>query len=409
MSIIFKVVAFTLRIPGHYSPFIPVLDGLQKRGHQVLLVLCTRGSECPAFGDVGVRTEEWNYPALSTAASSSRSSIESRFSGFVAYGESTAKIVEKVIREEQPAMLLLDPILWGGMIAAEASGIPWATLAHNPLFFRGSGLDVRGPGLPPARTTLQRLWHRMVAAAVRENNACMLPIHNRVRLSRNLAPLEDVLDAYLRPPLIIATTAEPFEYPRVDWPSSLRFVGPLYWDPPSDGRLFDFQRNEQPLVLLVGSSVREVGKARSWVETALRTLANEDIQLIATVPTDHIPSGLPPHVRVERFIPHELLLPLASSVVCHGGPGITHKALAAGVPVVAVPFAYDRFEIARRVEVSKAGVMLPGRLLSPSRLRTALRRSFDCRAGAENVAQAFRSAGGVAKAVESIEDCIRSW
>ena len=53
------------------------------------------------------------------------------------------------------------------------------------------------------------------------------------------------------------------------------------------------------------------------------------------------------------------VLDRAVCVVCHAGMGITQKALAHGVPVVAVPFGRDQPEVARRVEVAGAGVRLP--------------------------------------------------
>ena len=40
------------------------------------------------------------------------------------------------------------------------------------------------------------------------------------------------------------------------------------------------------------------------------------------------------------------ILEIAACVVCHGGMGITQKALAAGVPVCAVPFGRDQPEVA---------------------------------------------------------------
>ena len=37
----------------------------------------------------------------------------------------------------------------------------------------------------------------------------------------------------LRAPLMLYMTAVPFEYPRSDWPPSVRMVGPGVWDPPA--------------------------------------------------------------------------------------------------------------------------------------------------------------------------------
>ena len=60
--------------------------------------------------------------------------------------------------------------------------------------------------------------------------------------------------------------------------------------------------------------------------------------------------------RVERFVSHAAVLERAAAVVCHGGMGIVQKAIAAGVPIAAVPFGRDQPEVARRVVEAGAGV-----------------------------------------------------
>jgi UDP:flavonoid glycosyltransferase YjiC (YdhE family) len=116
-----------------------------------------------------------------------------------------------------------------------------------------------------------------------------------------------------------------------------------------------------------------------------------------------MPDDLPANARVYRHLPHTQILPHAACVICHGGPGVTQKALAFGVPVVAVPLAYDRFEVARRVEVAGAGAMLPASRLTPRRLRRAVRRAIRSKAGAERIANAFREAGGAVIGATAIE------
>ena len=112
------------------------------------------------------------------------------------------------------------------------------------------------------------------------------------------------------------------------------------------------------------------------------------------------------NVRIERFLPHAPLLERAACVVCHAGMGITQKALAHGVPVVAVPFGRDQPEVARRVEVAGAGVRLPARKLTPDRLREAVRRAIELRPGAERIAAAFAAAGGAVAAADELEALI---
>ena len=63
-------------------------------------------------------------------------------------------------------------------------------------------------------------------------------------------------------------------------------------------------------------------------------------------------------MRVLCFVAHGPILDRAACAITHGGMGATQKALARGVPVCAVPFGRDQFEVARRVEVAGAGIRL---------------------------------------------------
>jgi UDP:flavonoid glycosyltransferase YjiC (YdhE family) len=112
----------------------------------------------------------------------------------------------------------------------------------------------------------------------------------------------------------------------------------------------------------------------------------------------------PPNARVERFVPHHPVLERAARVVCHGGMGITQKALASGVPVCVVPFGRDQFGVARHVEVAGAGTRLPAGRLCPDRLRAAVREAMTKKAGAERIASAFAAAGNPEAAVDALEE-----
>jgi len=128
--------------------------------------------------------------------------------------------------------------------------------------------------------------------------------------------------------------------------------------------------------------------------------------VVTTADVDASAATPPANVRIERYVPHTPVLERAACVVCHAGMGITQKALAHGVPVVAVPFGRDQPEVARRVEVAGAGVRLPRGQFRPDRLRAAVRRAIDLRPGAERVAAAFAAAGGAAAAADALESLI---
>ena len=201
-------------------------------------------------------------------------------------------------------------------------------------------------------------------------------------------------------------TAEAFEYPRSDWPDKLRLVGPGLWEPAAEPRDW-LDELERPLVLVTCSTLFK--NNRRLAEVACDALAGEPFEVVLTT-ADVDPAGLPSvaNVRIEHLLPHAPLLEHAACVVCHAGMGITQKALAHGVPVVAVPFGRDQPDVARRVEVAGAGVRLPARKLTPERLWEAVQRAIELRPGAERIAAAFAEAGGAVAAAQVIEGLVSS-
>lgn len=402
-----KVLAYTILAPGHTYPFLAVLTELRRRGFAVTLCANTPAESVPKqMAGVSVKGIRWHPPERVPTDQGRRAAERVWLDNLARMGEPLADTLGKLLAEERPDFLLIDPMLWGAMVAAEASGLPWASLSHNPLSIRGRGLDVRGPGLRPARGPLGRLWHRVADFGLRMSFRGSLEMLNSLRAKRGLCPLSDFRDRYLAAPLIIAATAEPFEYPRSDWPSSLVFVGPLLWEPAADKPAWVDELDDRPLLLLVGSTVPEYRTAGTWIKRVFEALADEPVHVVATLPTDDVPKPVPDNVLVEGFVPHRYLLARATCVICHGGYGITAKALAAGVPVLAIPLALDRFEVARRVEVAGAGVMLSERQLTRERLKTAVRTAIACKLRAGRIADAFRQAGGAGSAADAIESML---
>ena len=143
------------------------------------------------------------------------------------------------------------------------------------------------------------------------------------------------------------------------------------------------------------------------IATTLKALAGENLAVVATTAA-HDPAQfrVPANARVEQFLPHHPILARADCVVCHGGQGITQKALAAGVPACVVPFSRDQFDVARRVQLNDAGVRLHHKRLNPERLRAAVHATIAKRPGAQHVAAAFANAGGPRAAATAIEELL---
>jgi len=301
--------------------------------------------------------------------------------------------------------LLIDINAWGAMAAAETSRMPWASWCAYFLPTPSRDAPPFGLGLPPARGVLGRLRDRLLSPVLFGIYNRLAPELDAVRAELSAPPVGRIERAMIRAPLMLYMTAEPFEYPRSDWPPSVRMVGPGIWDPPAESPAW-LGELKRPLVLVTCST--EFQNDGKLVQVALEALAGEGVEVV--VPTAGVdPSSFtpPPNARIERFVPHSPFLKRAGCVVCHGGMGITQKALAAGVPVCVVPFGRDQFDVARHVEVADAGARLPASRLRPERLRSKVREAMSKKDGAERIAGTFAAAGGQRMAAEELEGLLR--
>lgn len=398
-----RVLVYTSPARGHLYPLVPTLEELRRRGHHV--AVRTLGSEIGRLDALGFSAGPID-PAIEAIAhddwkaSSPPAALLAGCRTFVARGEHEVSDLRRAIEAESPELLFTDVNSWGAAAAAEASGLPWATFAPYFLPVHSPGVPPWGLGLVPARGRAGRLRDTILWPVVERLYDRALPSLNELRASAGAPPLRHVSDFAARAPLVVSYTAEPFEYPRA-WPGNVRLVGPGIWEP-AEGAEPTREGDGRPLVLVTCST--EFQNDGRLVAAALAALADEPVRVVATTASlDPASFVAPANARVERFLPHGPLLREAACVVCHGGMGITQKALAAGVPVCAVPFGRDQLEVARHVEVAGAGTrLLPGRL-DPARLRAAVRTTMGRAEGARRLAAAFRDAGGARAAADALE------
>ena len=400
-----RYLVYTAPARGHLYPIVPTMEELRDRGHRVAVrTLAAEIENLTGLGlsaapvDPAIESIELDDWRARTASGAARRMMES----FAERAEHAVEDLQRAVAEERPDALFVDANSFGAVFAAEASGLPWAIYSITMPQIPSPDAPPFGPGLSPRNDRLGRLrdWLiRRVAFAPLQRRARSHANPLRARLG--LPPHRTIADLFLTAPLVVHYTAEPFEYPHATWPPNVRLVGPGLWDPPAT-RPNWLDEIEKPIVLVTTSTdFQDDGRL---VETALEALAGEDVFILATTAAlDPSRFDPPANARIERFLPHGPLLEKASCVVCHGGASITQKSLAEGVPVCAVPFGRDQLEVARRVEVADAGARLPGTRLSSERLRAAVREAIGKRDGAQQIAEAFRHAGGAPAAADALE------
>jgi MGT family glycosyltransferase len=404
-----RVLAYTSPARGHLYPLTPILAELRRRGHEV--ALRTMASQVPVMNELGfdaapidqhieaIEHDDWQ-------ASSQPAALGRSVATFLARARHDGPDLRAAIAESHPDVVVVDINSWGAMAAAEAWGGRWASFCPYPMPVSSRDAPPFGPGFPPARGPLGRLRDRLARPLVLGTvERVMMPKVNAVRREHGLGSIKNADALYARPPLLLYLTAEPLEYPRLDWPANVVMVGPCDWDP--NGAPPSWVEEIAPPIVLVASSSEFQGDGR-LVQTALDALRDEPVFVIATLPAGD-PGALrvPANARLERFVAHGPVLDRSTVMITHGGMGGTQKALARGVPVCAVPFGRDQFEVARRVEVAGAGTRLPAKRLTPERLRDKVRQAMTCGDGARRIAEAFAAAGGPGAAADAIERRIK--
>ncbi len=404
-----KVLAYTSPARGHLYPVVPIMAALAERGHHTSVVtlsdelghLAQMGIEGSAIDPVVERNqlEDWRERSPRRAIVSVMKTLAERASR-------DAPDLARAVDHQDPDVLLVDVNCWGAATVAEASGRPWAMYSPFLLPLPSRDTPPFGPGLRPLNGPLGRLRDAIVRRLVDSTfDRAVVPALGALRAQYGLPALDHFNDLFGRPPLLLALTAEGFDYPRSDWPANVRLVGPMNWAPAHPPPLHApawLADLVDPLVHVTCSTERQ--RDKRLIGAALEELPAAGMSVIATTAAHDPDAFNAPHgSKVVRLVPHEAVLKRAACVVCHGGMGITQKALAAGVPVVVVPFGRDQHETARRVEFAEAGVRILPRRLTHGRLADAVRTAIERRGGAQRVSRAYAAAGGRAAAADAIE------
>ena len=226
--------------------------------------------------------------------------------------------------------------------------------------------------------------------------------YNGARARLGLAPLPYVHTGISRSLALVGTLPQ-LEYPR-EWPSWLRVVGPLLWEPP--GERVEPPPGAGPVVLVAPSTSQD--PSHSLLRAALEGLARAPVRVIATwngrEPSEPLPSA--PNAVVVPWLSYAKTMPACDLVVCHGGHGTLVRALSSGCGLVVCPAGGDMAENAARADWAGVGVRLPRRLLGPRTLRLAVWRALrdaSLRQRARSVAAWMASHDGPAAAAVELE------
>jgi MGT family glycosyltransferase len=179
------------------------------------------------------------------------------------------------------------------------------------------------------------------------------------------------------PDLFLQLTAEAFEYPRSDMPSSIEFVGPIPPGVPADFHQPEWWKEldgSRPLVLVTQGTVANAD-LNELIGPTLAGLSTEDVTVIAATgrPDGALATPVPSNAIVTPYIPFSELLPRVDVFVTNGGYGAVNQALSHGVPVVVAGETEDKAFVAARIAWTGAGINLATSRPSAEEVRNAVR------------------------------------
>ena len=262
--------------------------------------------------------------------------------------------------------------------------MPYAASSRDAAPFGAAMQPGRGPIFRARNRLLNAIAGKVVLGDInRLANRCLAECGSPGFKGSTMDLMPKVMDAYLQ------AGVAAFEYPRSDLPACVQFVGPIlsppssHFDPPA---WWPELEDARPVVHVTQGTLDNADPGR-LLRPTMEALAHDDVLVVATTggpDPEPLRPGLPANVRLERFIPHHLLLPHVDVMVTNGGYGGVQQALANGVPLVMAGDSEDKPEVAARVHWAGVGVDLHTGKPSPAKIAKAVRRILAQPSFAEN-------------------------
>ena len=112
----------------------------------------------------------------------------------------------------------------------------------------------------------------------------MLPRINAIRAGLGVSAIDSVDALLRRAPLLLAVGGEPLEYPHPGWGDCVHLIGACAYDPAPAVEPGELASIDAPVVMVTTSSLKQADA--DLAITALRALAAEPVQVVATFPPE---------------------------------------------------------------------------------------------------------------------------
>jgi len=360
---------------GNWPPLAAVIVGLHQAGHAVQCFGDPAIAHDFASAAVAVEVVSAEDP-LSTFIARWRAAGDSGPSPFRAWADACVPAVRALVREFRPRAVLSELFTMElARLTKAAGGLRWCCV--NPGYYFG----------PESTRPFEADF-----------------------VGRTRYYIQQFLQGIGEADLVLHGTDPLFDPPPPSLPRHHQYVGPLWWERPSEAPTY-LDVPGAPWVLVTLSSNPQAGEM-TLARTALQTLAAHPVRVVLTLtarhPRDELGS-VPANARLEQFVPHSAVLTRSGLLVSHAGHGIVAKALYYGVPMVLVPWDRDQPGVAARAAALGVAEVIARHDLTELRLSAAIDRVLGnphYQENAARIASRLQTRDAIAMARTRIEELL---
>jgi UDP:flavonoid glycosyltransferase YjiC (YdhE family) len=384
----------TSPVRGHIDPLLALASALHDRGCRVTFVHAAdagaliQGSTA-GFRAVGAR----DYPAGALREYVRVLGGATGLVGTVRMVAATARLSDMLCREAPDALrelgvkiVLADVAEPAGALIARHLGLPFVGVI--------TGLPLHpDPIVPPPYLgwlpDTSRRGRIRIGRVYRAAGVLMSPITRVLRRYARLWNIAGDPTQVLSPLLTVAQCPPGLDFPRSLPSPPIAWCGPFrareegdFGPPHDDGRPLIFcslgtlQGGRYGALRMIAAACAEIGARAVIAHCGLLT--------------EEQARSLPGDPLVHPFWPQRAVLRHARAAIVHGGFNTVLDCLSAGVPMVAVPIAFEQPGTSARLRAAGAAVVVPRRRMTRRSLRNALRKVL-------NEPSYARAAGGFAE------------
>ena len=357
------LIAFCLPpLPSHAAVHGALARALMRRGHRCHFV----GADnlAPLAAEQGV-----DFTSLGLSASDLGGAGVVRT--LWATAQATRAFVDRgpvVLEALAPDLVVADQVEPGASLAAEALGLPRATLA--------SALPMdRDDAIPPPFLN----WPYLAGEAARKRNRggwriadLLMTLQMRALAEscrRYRLPRRVRMDEWISPLLDLRQLPKSLDFPHA-WPGAAVCVGPLR---EADGAQFPIPQDGRPLIFASLGTL--AGRQRSLFHAICAAASRLDVRL-ALAHAGGLTAGeaarLPGQPILRDLFPQRDLLAQADACITHAGLNTVLDCAAARVPMVTIPLAFEQPATAARLAYHGAARVVPRRRASADAICDAL-------------------------------------